>query len=95
MKINFKFNCYFGTPWRSNLKFLLICTLSVIFLSGCSDTKQFEAQTSKERFDKVMEQSANFCIKKGYRGHEPEYRGCVIETASKTFNRINFLKSSG
>lgn len=41
-----------------------------------------------------MEQSAEFCIKKGYKGHEPEYRGCVIETASKKFNQINYRKLS-
>ena len=74
---------------------LFLFTSFWILLTSCSDTEQFENLTSKERFDKVMEQSANFCIKKGYRGHEPEYRGCVIETASKTFNRINFLKISG
>ena len=72
----------------------MLIIVSVILLNACSSTNSFDARTSKEKFDRVMEQSAEFCIKKGYKGHEPEYRGCVIETASKKFNLINYRKLS-
>ena len=72
----------------------MLIIVSVILLNACSSTNSFDDLTSKEKFDRVMEQSAEFCIKKGYKGHEPEYRGCVIETASKKFNLINYRKLS-
>jgi len=62
----------------------------LIFFSACSDPKESRIERSKKNFEEVMEEASNFCLRKGYTGHEPEYRGCTIQTASKIFNKNNY-----
>ena len=59
-------------------------------ISGCSNPTESRIDRSKKNFEKVMNEASNLCLKKGYKGHEPEYRGCVIQTASKIFNIKNY-----
>tara|TARA_B100001057_G_C22445448_1_gene792916 strand:+ start:423 stop:617 length:195 start_codon:yes stop_codon:yes gene_type:complete len=55
-------------------------------ISGCSDPTESRIDRSKKNFDEVMNEVSNLCLEKGYKGHEPEYRGCAIQTASTVFN---------
>ena len=57
------------------LRKLFLFTSFWVLLTSCSDTVQFENLTSKERFDKVMEQSADLCIK-GYGVTSPNTELC-------------------
>ena len=68
--------------------------LVLILASACSNPTESRIERSKKNFDKVMNEASNLCLEKGYKGHEPEYRGCVIQTASKMFN-IKAIKFAG
>ena len=42
----------------------MLIIVSVILLNACSSTNSFDARTSKEKFDRVMEQLQSFVSKK-------------------------------
>lgn len=55
-------------------------------ISGCSNPTESRIDRSKKNFDEVMNEASNLCLEKGYKGHEPEYRGCVISKSSQILN---------
>ena len=63
-------------------KLYLVLTL----VSACSNPTESKIERSKKNFDEVMNEASNLCLGKGYKGHEPEYRGCVISKASQILN---------
>ena len=41
---------------------------------------------SKVNFERAMDIASEYCLKRGLAGHSPEYRSCVINTASIKLN---------
>ena len=61
----------------------ILASFSVIVLiSACASPDISTRHAVKEKIDKIMEKSSNYCLKRGFHGHEPEYRSCVIRNAS-------------
>ena len=58
----------------------------LILISGCSRPTETRIERSKKNFDEVMSEASKLCLGKGFKGHEPEYRGCVISKSSEIFN---------
>ena len=54
----------------------------LILISACSSPNFKTEYSLNEKFDKMMEKSSKRCLNKGFHGHEPEYRSCVIRNAS-------------
>ena len=67
------------------MKILIIFSI-LSLVSSCSSPTESRMERSKKNFDKVMNEASNLCLEKGYKGHEPEYRGCVISKSSQIFN---------
>ena len=73
------------------MKKLIYCILIVI--SACSSPYSVSEYSLNEKFDKMMEKSSKRCLNRGFYGHEPEYRSCVIKGASDLLN-VNASKIS-
>ena len=61
---------------------ILILYGILVMISACSSPNFKTDYSVNEKFDKMMEKSSKRCLNKGFQGHEPEYRSCVIRNAS-------------
>ena len=62
---------------------ILISMGILILVSACSSSGMRTEPSPNQKFDKIMENASNRCLNKGFHGHEPEYRSCVIKNASE------------
>ena len=74
-----------------NLKLsaLIVC----VILSACTFSNSSD-QTKLKTFDQQMDKAKKYCLEKGFVGHEPEYRSCVIIKSSEIFN-LNVTSNDG
>lgn len=59
------------------MKILLLYGI-LILISACSSPNFKTEYSLNEKVDKMMEKSSKRCLNKGFHGHEPEYRDCVL-----------------
>ena len=57
-----------------------------IILAACTSQNSFDQTKFTKSFDAQMNEAKKYCLDKGFIGHEPEYRSCVIGKSSQIFN---------
>ena len=67
------------------MKISIYC-MFLLFLGGCSQNRDDSVIRSKVSFERAMNKASEYCLKRGFAGHSPEYRSCVILTGSAEWN---------